>query len=135
MKELEGQSRTQAQPGGRAGAGHSLRLSVQDGQSRRHFKPKSSRERRHLFLSPHFQMDGEGTPNGLFGNGGRRQKDAEGQAGTLGVWHLASLLAFLKACGLPLSNKSLDELLKTCLIGEPCFPQQMQGEFPCKTLP
>lgn len=38
------------------------------------FKPKSSRERRHLVLLPHFQMDGEGTPNRLLYSGGRRQK-------------------------------------------------------------
>lgn len=153
MRELEGRSGTQAQPGGRAGAGHSLWLSAQDGQSRRQSKPKSSRERRHLVLLPHFQMDGEGIPNRLLGNGGRRQKEHRrtvprgglaGQAGTLGVWHpasvLRSLLVFLKAYSSPPSNKSPDALLNTPRTGDPCFPlesgmsQQMSGQLPCKTL-
>lgn len=108
MRELEGRSGTQAQPGGRAGAGHSLWLSAQDGQSRRQSKPKSSRERRHLVLLPHFQMDGEGIPNRLLGNGGRRQKGHRrtvprgglaGQAGTLRS--VASGLSAEVTAGLP----------------------------------
>lgn len=65
-------------------------------------------------------------PTGVLAMVAEGKKDAEGQAGTLGVWHLASvlpsLLAFLKACGLPLSNKSLDELLKNLPYWRSVFP-------------
>lgn len=141
---------TQAQPGGRAHAGHSLQLSAENGQSRRHFKPKSSREKTLGFVTSF--PDGWGRyTHRLLGNGGRRQKGHRravpkvGWQGRQTLWALApGLSAEATAAlpeGLPLSNKSLDALLKTSLTGDPCFPlaseihQQRSGELPCKALP